>query len=256
MNHIDEKLIELINAGIDNELSAADRHQLEAQLVANPDARAMHQELQYLADTLDPLGDLVPPAEIRENILNTVSPTASSITLRLIAALLPSTAIPRYAMAFVGGLAFGALALQLGEGYRSDMDPSQFVGTMTNYGALPHAITADNISMDMEQINGGVRLHQISSMLVLEFNLNSARAVKVVTEFQGQAVEFKGLSLLENKLSTFVADQQSVSLAASGAHRYSVFLENTQKSETRINIKFFTDGELFHQETLQAPAVN
>ena len=81
MTHIDDKLIELINAEIDNEISEADRTQLETQLAGNPEARALHQEYQQLARTLDPLGDLVPPSQIRENILDAVSPTASSITL-------------------------------------------------------------------------------------------------------------------------------------------------------------------------------
>jgi hypothetical protein len=256
MNQIDDKLIELINAEIDGELSDEERNQLQQQLVKNPDARAMHKDLLQLNRALAPLGNLSPPGQIRENILNAVAPNNRSFITRLIEALLPTTAIPRYALAFVGGIVFGFGALQLGDGYRTDMDSGQFVGTMTDYGSLPDAISADDISLELEQISGSVRMHQIGSMLIVEFDMNSQNAVKVVTEYRGSSIEFRGFSLKENELSSFVAYNESINLIAKGNHRYSVFLQKRQPGETSINIRFLADGEIFHVDSLKSPAVD
>jgi anti-sigma factor RsiW len=61
--------IALIHAEIDGELDAANRAELARHLLADPDARALREDLRRVCNALDGLPEVEPPAQLRQSIL-------------------------------------------------------------------------------------------------------------------------------------------------------------------------------------------
>ena len=66
---LETRALELINAGIDGELDADGRAELEQLLAASADARAMQAELRKLAGALDRMPELEPPGDLADRII-------------------------------------------------------------------------------------------------------------------------------------------------------------------------------------------
>ena len=61
----DDRMLELLNAEIDGELSAAERAELSQRLLNDPQARTAREELRRTCTGLDALPRAEPPAELR-----------------------------------------------------------------------------------------------------------------------------------------------------------------------------------------------
>jgi len=69
----DERTIELINAGIDGELDATTRAELESALRTDPQARAVHDDLARMAAALQRMTPVAVPAQIHERVTAAIS---------------------------------------------------------------------------------------------------------------------------------------------------------------------------------------
>src|SRR5262249_33838372 len=65
----DVELINLINAEIDGELEAPQRAELARRLLADPEARALREDLLRVRTMLDAVAEVEPPPELRANVL-------------------------------------------------------------------------------------------------------------------------------------------------------------------------------------------
>ena len=103
----------LIHAEIDGELDARQRSELAKLLLAEPEIRAVREDLRRLCAALDALPEVEPPAQLRANILasmprSTLSPARSA------------WAAPRwrYAALLAGVLGAGAIVVETLDGTR------------------------------------------------------------------------------------------------------------------------------------------
>ena len=71
---ISERTLELINAGIDGELSAEDQQELDAVLESSAEARSMKAELLKLANLMGSLPAQQPPSGLHDQILQNYCP--------------------------------------------------------------------------------------------------------------------------------------------------------------------------------------
>src|SRR5262245_29832097 len=103
----------MIHAELDGELPDADRAELSRYLLANPEARALRDELRELGRVLDRAESVAPPDGLAESVLAAIGsrfPARSGARFGWSA----QPTLLRYAAVFAGGLIVSALAYQFG----------------------------------------------------------------------------------------------------------------------------------------------
>jgi len=251
---IDERYLELIHAEIDGEISPSDSVLLQQHLESNPDSKAFFEDMKKISDFFDTADTREPPPQLRADILRLIpgkkGPKAeSSFGLFGLGWLSPVNL--KYTTAFATGalVVLAAVSLNSWTG-RPSLEMSDLVGTMTRHEPLAGTTTADRIAIDLDQLTGSVSLQGADSFLVIEFDLNSTQLVEVVTSFDQSKIGFSGVAQLEDGPTSVSADEQSVSIMNDGEQQFAIFLNNARDSQAEINLKFFVDGKLIHQDGL------
>jgi len=233
---IEEKYVELIHADVDSELPEQYRAELSRYLLANPDARALRDELRQVCRTLGQLPAVEPPPELRDSIL-------AAIPQRTVAAMPPPSIATRFpylrvAAAFAGGLLVSAIAAQLGEDREAGFDVSQVVGTLASQDPVVGSAPVATIQVALDQAKGKVSLFRSATMRVVEFDLAVQQPLEVVVTHDGQEARFSGLG-------------QAVS---AGNQRYALVLEGAGQAGSAIDIRFLAGGAEIYRDELEVTA--
>lgn len=237
---IDPKLVELINADIDGEISSAQKQELDAALATNADAQAMHTELTGLHTALDELPDLDPPPHLRHAIMASI-PAAQPEPVRQsrdswFQSLFAAPAM-RYAAMFVAGSLL-TLSLvssdQLSD--RAFTDVTGLVGTMSN--DVPAGPGIQTTHINRPEVAGSVSLRNSGPLLIVDFDLVSAGPVEIVASYSDQTVWFNGFAQLESPGANISAESGRVTMQIDGKRRYALFLHNAGEREVAINLQF------------------
>jgi hypothetical protein len=195
----------LIHGEIDGELDAAGRAELARWMLADPDGRALRDELRRLCTALDSVVAVEPPDGLRDRIL---------------AALQHSYVPPqrswapgwRYAALIVGIVVAGAVVLETVRG--PSPAPAEVAGTMSAPAATLIAMTrlADGAVL------GDVSLYREPSGLGLRFDLAAGTPVDVLVTGGGHTLRVNGVGTADKgssrmvALPGFPADMQKVDL--------------------------------------------
>jgi len=75
---IDQQALDLINGGIDAELSTTEQEKLARLLAESSEAREAHKELESFARIIDEIPDLDPPDYLHDSIQRQISLPAHS----------------------------------------------------------------------------------------------------------------------------------------------------------------------------------
>src|SRR5678816_424910 len=122
---IEERHVELIHAELDGELTAEQRAELSRLLLANPEARALRDQLNRLFGELAKLEDAVPPAELSASVLSALRAQAGPEPTGTGWRTWYASPVFRYAAVFVGGLLASALLFGSGARHAAGPDVSQ-----------------------------------------------------------------------------------------------------------------------------------
>jgi hypothetical protein len=246
---IEQKYVDLINADIDGEITAAEQADLQAFLADSVDGRELHAELMTLNGALDALEEQDPPPYLRHVIMSRI-PTqqVKRQTDGFLYSMFMSPVL-RYA----GSFAAGALLMMsvIGSDRISDTafdDVSGLVGTMTDPAALGPA--DDKIDITQNTVAGTISLRSAGSMLVLDFDLMASEKIDIIADYTDKTIWFNGFAQLESSGTSVSAETGRVSLSMEGKRRYAVFLHNEGGRETTVNLRFKVDGEVVHEASL------
>jgi len=164
---IDQTTAELINTDIDGRLPAAQRAELSRILLADPEARALHRDLQRLQRELAAVTAEPAPAGLADSIMAAIPAVASGGGR-------PGAARPwRSAVALAVGAAVVAVVLHVG-GLKEGLDGAAAVGTMA-----PGAGASAPVTLDHPEISGSVRLSSGSGSLLVEIDVAPREDVEV-----------------------------------------------------------------------------
>ena len=252
----DERIADLIQAELDDRLSDAERHELDA-LLRDPAARALRDELHQTVAALSALSELEPPAALRRALraaLPTAAVTAAPASPSLIDRLRGSLGLPavRTAGAFAAGLAVGAVAVGLGPG-SSDLDMAALTGTMAGY-ETGSSDAIDRLIMELPGVEGSIGLHRRGGLYVIEYDLEAEQPVDVVTDYTGTDAKFNGFAHIGDSDTRAVAEGRQVRLTIDGHRRYAVFLSRPRGSAGEIEIGLYDGEALLHRDNLTVPA--
>jgi hypothetical protein len=236
------RIQELIQADLDGELSAAERAELARLLLADPEARRLHDEFKHMDRRLREIPQATPPAGLRPAILAALRLPEAKVVAR-------GTAWPalRLAAAIVGGL------LVVGIGYRMlDVTPtgSDLQGSLG--AALPSqapeaATRLDQARFSGEGVEASATLHREKHGLSLTLELGGSTAYEVIARFDPKATAYSG-----------DPDQPGLSFTDDAV---AVHVEPGQRSRTLefngnapILVSILSDGKLVGEQELSVGA--
>lgn len=164
---IDEATAELINTDIDGRLPEARRAELSRILLADPEARALHRDLQRLQRELAAVTAEPAPAGLADSIMAAIPAAAPGGR--------GSTAARswRSAVALAAGVAVVAVVLHVG-GLKEGIDGTAAVGTMAAGSGASAPVTLDH-----PEISGSVRLRRGAGSLLVEIDVAPQEDVEV-----------------------------------------------------------------------------
>jgi hypothetical protein len=235
---IEQKYLELIQADVDGELQEQHRAELSRFLLANPEARALREELRRICTALDQVPMAEPPAALKESILASVHlPTAGPATAPTRAGSARFQVL-RIAAAFAGGLLVSAIAFQLGADRPAGLDVSEMAGTLASHDPVDRSAPVDTVKVSLGRASGTVSLFRSATMRVVEFDLAVQQPLDVVVMHDGQQARFSGLGQAGN----------------AGNQRYALVLEGAGQPGSSIELRFLASGTEIHRDVLEVPA--
>lgn len=246
---IEQKIIELINADVDGEISSADKRELDAILASNAESRVFHMELASLCTAMDSFESLEPPPHLRHLIMDSVRPQRSTAAdTRRFSRLLSAPAL-RFAAAFAAGVILTLSFVSSDNISRHAFeDVTGLVGTMSESGSkLP---VGSSISISRADIAGNITSHRSGQILIIDFDLVTHGPVDIVAGFAGQSIWFNGFAQLESVGTSVAAEAGQVTLRMDGKRRYALYLHDAGSGDARIDLKFVSAGTVIHEAQL------
>ena len=251
---IEERTIELINAGVDGELTESEQHELQALLEQSEEARHYYSELNRLADFLDKVPDRDMPGELHGRILDGFELS----TKRSLGSIFNFGELPglvRYGLA-------AAAVLLLGVGYygsREELaepgDVSSMVGTLIRGGPEGRLKVLDTFSFETDGVSGKISLEQRNGAYVLDVQLDGEQALEFQADFTGDGLKFDAFAQMQSNLDSMEFADQAIRTKGRGRQRFAVLLHRTEdtahSSGASIKLEFSSEGELIQQGKLE-----
>ncbi len=217
----------LIHAEIDGELDGQQRGELARYLLADPEARALREDLRRLCTALDALEDVDPPQQLRQSILAGLPPSSPSRARSWWSA--PRL---RYAALIAGVLAAGTIVYETVNGPRPAT--SDVAGTMA---AADAPTTVDTVRLGSGPVAGRVNLYRDSAGLGLKFELVASAPVDVLIASDGHTLRVNGLGRRDGP----------------GGPRTTVALPGFGMGGEAVDVTFLMAGREVGRATLRAP---
>jgi len=129
-------------------------------------------------------------------------------------------------------------------------DVADLVGTITQPEAARDLAAADDIQLTLNELAGSVSLRRLGDMLIIDFDLTSQGPVDIVAAFADPDIWFNGFAQLESAGTSVAAENGRVTLHMEGQRRYALYLNNTSQGAATVNLRFYANGQLVHEDDL------
>lgn len=225
----DEQRMALIHAELDGELGSEQRAGLARLLLADPQARALRGELQDLCNQLGALGQVEPPPQLKDSVLNRLPPAR----LAAVARTYPNASFSRWRLAalFAGVLTAGTIVYETVQGPAPAS--RETAGTM----AADASTAVDSVLVGGGPVTGRATLYRDRSGLAVGLELSAADPVDVLIASAGHSFRINDL----------------VSPPA-GSVRRTVALPGVGMRGQDVDLSFLISGQTVSRAKLRAPS--
>ena len=180
----DAARLALIHAEIDGELNDRQRAELARCLLADPETRALRDQLRRLCGKLDAVGQVDPPVQLLTGVLAALPQTRP----RPVRFQWPAGNW-RYAAMLAGVIATGAIVFQVTDGQGGPAS-AEMAGTLAGPRA---AQTVDSVHFNESAVSGQVSLSRDDSGLGLTLELAASAPIDVVVASGKHMLRINGL---------------------------------------------------------------
>ncbi|MBV9726157.1 MAG: hypothetical protein JO299_13435 [Gammaproteobacteria bacterium] len=223
----DEQSRGLIHSEIDGQLGSEERRELAQRQLADPQTRALLDQLRSVCRHLDGLGQVDPPPQLEREILSRLPQKPAYASPRW------SAAHWRLAALVAGVVTAGTLVYQLVEG--PGTGSSETVGTM----AAGPSVTLDAVTFANGAVSGHASLYREQATLAVALEVSASTGpVDVLITGAGHAFRIKGLQAANGD-----------GVARQTVSRPDVPLQGD------IELTLLMDGHAVQHATLHAPAL-
>jgi hypothetical protein len=222
----DDERMALIHAELDGELTSQQRADLARLLLADPQARALRDELLGLCRRLDAVGQVEPPPRLKDSILSRLSvPVATTHR---------GASYSRWRLAaMVAGLLMAGTIV-----YQTVQGPApggrETAGTM----AADALTTVDSVAVGGGPVAGRATLYRDKSGLAVGLEVSAAEPVDVLIATGGHTFRINGLR----------------SSDPAGSARQTVALPGVRMQGQEIQLSFLIGERTVSGATLHAPS--
>jgi hypothetical protein len=253
---LDTRSLELINAGIDGELGADERAELDRLLASSADARAMQAALQKLANVLDGMPELAPPDDLMDRVIRRARLPRQRRPLSLTGLLGSFQPLPA-GLAFAAGLLLTVSAYEISLGQRGPSDVSSMVGTMVAGSQDERARQGGRLAVSGPGVGGSVLLEDTGHVVVLSFDVDAKQITEFVIAMADAGLDFGGVAR-EVSAEAGAAEYYEVSggelrVVNERSHPFNVYLRRTGTGDGRsrsIGIEVLQSGERVFEGSL------
>ena len=225
MTH-DERMA-LIHAELDGDLSNEQRADLARLLLADPQARALRDELRGLGSRLDALGQVEPPPQLKDSILKGLRSLPVTTTYRR-----ASFARWRLAAMVAGLLMAGTIVYETVQGPAPGS--RETAGTM----AAGAQTTVDSVAVGSGPVTGRATLYREKSGLAVGLEVSAAEPVDVLISTGGHSFRINGLG----------------GSSPGGSTRQTIALPGVRMQGQDIELSFLIGERTVSRATLHAPS--
>jgi len=223
----DQHVLDLVNASIDGEISAAEQGELDFLLDSSENVRHLDKQLRMTAKLLDELPVIEPPLYLQSSIERQVRLPADGArrgNTRVLGQWLGSQWL-RTGLALAAGVVLTFGVYEMGSRPIPTGDVENLSGTMVKKGATgQQGKLLDSVLLDTEQFSGLVELRNEDDVFTLDVHLNSVDPVDVVVDIAALGLDFDGATDPGEAVS--VSDG-AIHLASSGENHFTVELKGT-----------------------------
>lgn len=249
---LSDRAKELINAAVDNELTAAEKEELDALLADSPEARELSRDLERLVKTLEETPAENPPPQLRQRILESVDLTGGRSRFNW-RALWGRPQPAAWALTFAVGLLVAVAFYELISAPSAPLDVSDLVGTMAADRSIDGTSRLDSFSLGLEAVQGEVSLNSVEDLLVLEFDLASPEAIEITVELENSGLAFSGFAAAGgagDPMDAIDVSGGAMRVVNHGKHKFAVFLRGRAPRQD-ISVGITQNGNLVYEGTLR-----
>jgi hypothetical protein len=251
---IDERIIELINAGMDGELGEPEKAELDSALAQSAEALEYQRGLAALTSLLDDQEPLELPDGLHGRMMGQIQLPAPKSRFRF--ADIPG--FVRYGMAAAAGLLLtvGIYENQRGLPGSEDMsgDIGSMVGTIMRNDRAEVEETLDALIFDLDQVSSAVRLQRRDGALVLDVLLDARDPIDITVDFTSDRLQFDAIAQTQSELKSIEFADQAIRVQGHGRHHFAILLhrdsDHAVDSEASIKLRYTSDGTLIKEGAL------
>ena len=222
----DDERMALIHAELDGDLSSEQRADLARLLLADPQMRALRDELKGLCSRLDAVGQVEPPPQLKDSILNRLPSIPVATTHRRV-----SFGRWRLAAMVAGLLMAGTIVYETVQGPAPGS--RETAGTM----AADAPTTVDSVALGSGPVTGRATLVRYKSGLSVGLEVSAAEPVDVLIATGGRSFRINGLG----------------SSNPAGNARQAIALPGVRMQGQEIELSFLIGERAVSRATLHAP---
>jgi hypothetical protein len=223
----DDERIALIHAELDGDLSSQQRAELARLLLADPKVRALRDELQGLVGRLAAVGQVEPPAQLKDSIL-------SRLPLVPVAATHRRASFSRWRLAaMVAGLLTAGTIV-----YETVQGPAPGSREIAGTIASDAPATVDSVTVGGGPVNGRAILYRDKNGLAVGLEVSSTEPVDVLISTAGHSFRINGLG----------------SSSPAGSARQRIALPGVGMQGQDIELSFLIGERTVSRATLRAPS--
>ncbi len=253
---LDQRIMELINAGIDGELGPQEQRELEAVLDSSPEAVTFRLELLELNNALCNMPELDPPPTLARDILDQVQLPARHNPFKLpgfLASLNPVAS----GLAFAAGLLLAVVFYETGSRKVTHQDTVNMVGTMVASDQIKAPGKGNRLLLDLDVLSGTVSLNLSENGQALEFTLDSSKVIEIEIDLDKTGLTVIGFAQDDRGDGSYIDTLEllggTMRVVNQGRHHFVVFLRQSPDAKNHgkdIRIGFSQDGQLVYEDTL------
>ena len=259
--NMDQRVQDLLNGGIDGELSSDEQFELDSLLTGSGEIRDLNEELKVVVGLMDELPELEPPEYLQQTIERQVRLPVQGTDDKdkkksIFAGWLPAH-WPRTAFALAAGAVLTIGIYEMGSAPMTTEDATSLSGTMVKSQVAGQGALLDSVHIETDMLNGLVELRNKADLYTLDVQLNSEGPTQLVVNFADRGLEFEGVTRKQDRKDAVSISEGSVNVASSGEQRYTLNLrrivEMQGQETTPLVLEFFAGELLVHEAKLQIP---
>jgi len=254
-DYLSQRTQDLLNGGIDGELSTTERDELDRLLASSENIRNINEELKVFTGLLDELPELDPPEYLQKSIERQVRLPVQGNQHQKKQGIFGAWS-PTHWLSTGFALAAGVLltvgVYQMGSGPITPEDVNSLAGTVVKSQASGQGELLDSVHIFTDTLSGRVELWNKEDLFSLNVQLESEGLTQLVVNFDGRGLAYEGITRMQDNKDVVSTTEGSVNIVSSGEKSYTLNLRRMVqgKDAASLELKFFANRLLVHEAEL------